>query len=186
MKTTITTLFFLFAFSVLYSQIIQETEQEDGSLEYLFTLDQFQKPYNYPIEITHLGGNVTKLKAQVKNSKQTGNIRFKDLKGEILFEKKLEKELAFEFNTDKKEVVVECEIAGYISYSRTVKIETLSILILKLQTEPSEDIYILRANERLPDATLKKIMECVNQSKVSKSSDFKSCESTYKVEISVQ
>jgi hypothetical protein len=182
---TIATFITLLLFSFFSTaQVMEQIELKDGSIQYYFTLDKFQKSFNYPIEITHLGGDVTKMKATSK-SKLSGKIVFKDLVGKVLFEKKLDSSLVFEFNTNLKEVMIECSLKGYAPYIKKLEIEKLSILVLKLQPEPLESIYVINSTATIVDMKIEEIMQCVNGQVIAHPDQktFTTCDKIYKVNI---
>lgn len=161
MKALIT-LLALSCCSFLHSQIMHQTVREDKSFEYWFSLDQYQKPLNYAIEIAHLGGNINRLNGKISGNKKSGNVQISDAKGKILFEKELGPELNFEFATDQKEIVIEFTVDGFVTYSKKINAESLSVLVLKLQPEPQEEVYQINARKELSTAELDIIMQCVN------------------------
>lgn len=184
---TIITLIALTCCQVIYGQLMHQTVREDSSFEYWFSLDQYQKPLNYAIEITHLGGNINRLTGKISGNKKDGVISITDTKGKALFEKTLGPELNFEFATDQKEIVIEFSVAGFVTYSKKVNAETLSVLVLKLQPESLEEVYQINAQKELSTTELDNIMQCVNncvQYNVNK--DVTSCEKKGEFTISVQ
>ena len=122
----------------------------------------YQKPLNYAIEIAHLGGNINKLNGKISGNKKTGHVKISDLKGKVLFEKDLDTDLNFEFATDQKDIVVEFTVDGFVTYSKRVSAETLSVLVLKLQPEPQDDMYQINSNKELSKTELDGVMQCVN------------------------
>ena len=159
---TIITLIALLACQVIYGQILHQTVREDKTHEYWFSLDQYQKPLNYAIEIAHLGGNINRLNGKMSGNKKTGSIAISDTKGKVLFEKILSPELNFEFATDQKEIVVEFSLDGFVTYSKKINAETLSVLVLKLQPESQDEVYQINAQKELSVSELDIIMQCVN------------------------
>ena len=143
-------------------QIMHQTVREDKSFEYWFSLDQYQKPLNYAIEIAHLGGNINKLNGKISGNKKKGSVIISDTKGKKLFEKELGSDLNFEYATDQKDIVVEFAVDGFVTYSKKVSAETLSVLVLKLQPEPQDEVYQINSKKELSEAELNGIMECVN------------------------
>lgn len=164
MKTSIT-IFLLTCCPFLYGQILHQTVREDKTFEYWFSLDQFQKPFNYVVEIEQLGGNITKLKGIHKGHHGSGDITISDLNGNILYGEKLGKELSFEFATDQKEVIIEVLINGFTVYQKQTKIDNLTVLVLKLQPEPQDEVFQINSTIELNETQLKEIMECTNSSK---------------------
>jgi hypothetical protein len=184
---TILLLIALTCCQVIYGQLMHQTVREDKSFEYWFSLDQFQKPLNYAIEIAHLGGNINKLNGKINGNKKSGNIKISDAKGEVLFEKDLTADLAFEFATDQKDIVVEFSVDGFVTYSKKVSAETLSVLVLKLQPEPQDEMYQINSKNQLSETELDTIMQCVNnciQYNVNK--DVTSCGKKDEYTISIQ
>lgn len=184
---TIITLIVLLACQVIYGQILHQTVREDKTHEYWFSLDQYQKPLNYAIEIAHLGGNINRLTGKITGNKKNGVIAITDIKGKALFEKMLSPELNFEFATDQKEIVIEFSVDGFVTYSKKINVETLSVLILKLQPESQEEVYQINAQKELSTTELDTIMQCVNncvQYNVNK--DVTSCGKKGEFSISVQ
>lgn len=159
---TISTLFALLACQIIYGQILHQTVREDKTHEYWFSLDQYQKPMNYAIEIAHLGGNINRLTGKITGNKKNGTVIISDTKGKILFEKELDSDLSFEFATDQKDIVVEFTVEGFVTYSKKISAETLSVLVLKLQPEPQETIYQINTPKELAATELETIMQCVN------------------------
>lgn len=159
---TIITLIALMACPVIYGQILHQTIREDKTHEYWFSLDQYQKPMNYAIEIAHLGGNINRLNGKITSNKKNGVVTISDTKNKVLFEKNLESDLHFEFATDQKEIVIEFTVEGFVTYSKKVNIETLSVLVLKLQPEPQEAVYQINSQKELAESELDTIMQCVN------------------------
>lgn len=183
----IITLLALCCCSFIHGQIMHQTVREDKTHEYWFSLDQYQKPLNYAIEIAHLGGNVNKLNGKMTGNRKTGHIKITDSKGKILFEKDLAADLNFEFATDQKEIVVEFTVDGFVTYSKKVSAETLSVLVLKLQPEPQEEMYQINSQKQLSETELDGIMQCVNnciQYNVNK--DVTSCGKKGEYKISIQ
>lgn len=158
---TLVTIGLLFLATLSQAQVVEATENEDGSYKYMFSLNEFQKPLNYPIEIAHLGGNINQLKGNIGKSNYKGTITFKDIDGTILFQKNIENDLAFEFNTDKKKVIVECEVDGFVSYTKTISVDVLNILVIRMQNQPNDNYYMVNAESMLQDIELKLIMQCV-------------------------
>jgi|GEM_PF-5200314 len=158
----IATLIALTCCQVIYGQLMHQTVREDNSFEYWFSLDQYQKPLNYAIEIAHLGGNINRLNGKVSGNKKNGVVTISDTKGKILFEKNLTPDLIFEFATDQKEIVIEFSVAGFVTYSKKVNAETLSVLVLKLQPESLDEVYQINAQKELSTTELDNIMQCVN------------------------
>lgn len=161
MKTIITVLA-LVAYQFIHGQILHQTIREDQSFEYWFSLDQYQKPLNYGIEIAHLGGNINRLNGKISNNKKNGTMIISDTENKVLFEKNLNSDLNFEFATDQKEIIIEFAVDGFVTYSKKVNIETLSVLVLKLQPESQEEVYQINSKKSLPESELAIIMECVN------------------------
>ena len=181
------TLFSLACCQLIHGQIMHQTVREDKSFEYWFSLDQYQKPMNYAIEIAHLGGNINKLNGKISANKKNGSITISDITGKKLFEKELGQDLNFEFATDQKEIVVEFSVDGFITYSKEVSAETLSVLVLKLQPEPQDEVYQINSKKELSETELESIMQCVNnciQYTVNK--DFNSCGKKDEYRISMQ
>lgn len=187
MKFIATLLVTIISCSISFSQVMEQIELKDGSVQYYFTLDKYQKSFNYPIEVTHLGGDITKMKANTKSNLK-GVITFTDLAGNVLYEKKMDSTLVFEFNTDKKVVNIQFVLNGYSPYTKKLEVEKLSILVLKLQPEPQEAIYVLNSPTTFSDAKLEEIMQCVNNQVVAhpEQTIFSTCEKIYKAKISVQ
>lgn len=184
---TILTLLVLATSQIIYGQILHQTVREDKTYEYWFSLDQYQKPLNYAVEIAHLGGNINKLTGKISGNKKNGSIRISDPKGKILFEKELGPDLDFEFATDQKDIIFEFSVNGFVTYSKKVSAESLSVLVLKLQPEPQEEVYQINSQKELPVTELDKIMQCVNnciQYNVNK--DVTSCGKKGEFSISVQ
>ncbi len=159
---TLLTLVVLATSQIIYGQILHQTIREDKTYEYWFSLDQYQKPLNYAIEITHLGGNINKLTGKISGNKKSGNIRISDPKGTVLFEKELGPDLNFEFDTDQKDIVIEFSVDGFVTYSKKVSAESLTVLVLKLQPEPQEEVYQINSQKELSTTELDTIMQCVN------------------------
>lgn len=183
----IITLLALTCCSFIHAQIMHQTIREDKTHEYWFSLDQYQKPMNYAIEIVHLGGNINKLNGKISGNKKNGSLMISDAKGKQLFEKELGPDLNFEFATDQKDIVVEFAVDGFVTYSKKVSAETLSVLVLKLQPEPQDEIYQINSKKELSETELNTIMECVNncvQYNVNK--DITSCGKKGEYTISVQ
>lgn len=184
---TILTLIVITVSQIIYGQILHQTIREDKTYEYWFSLDRFQKPLNYAIEITHLGGNINKLTGKISGNKKNGSIHISDPNGKVLFEKELGPDLNFEFATDQKDIVVEFSVNGFVTYSKKVSAESLSVLVLKLQPEPQEEVYQINSQKELPTAELDVIMQCVNncvQYNVNK--DITSCSKKGEFSISIQ
>ena len=172
---------------IVYGQILHQTIREDKTYEYWFSLDQYQKPLNYAIEIAHLGGNINNLTGKISGNKKNGNISISDPKGKVLFEKELGSDLNFEFATDQKDIVITFTVDGFVTYSKKVSAESLSVLVLKLQPEPQEEVYQINAQKELPATELETIMQCVNncvQYNVNK--DVSSCSKKGEFSISIQ
>ncbi|MGV3612337.1 MAG: hypothetical protein ACO1N0_15370 [Fluviicola sp.] len=146
----------------IQGQIMHQTVREDKTHEYWFSLDQYQKPLNYAIEIAHLGGNINKLNGKINGNKKNGHVKISDSKGKVVFEKDLTADLAFEFATDQKDIVVEFSVDGFVTYSKKVSAETLSVLVLKLQPEPQDEMYQINSKNQLSETELDTIMQCVN------------------------
>lgn len=183
----IITLLALTCCSFLHAQIMHQTVREDKTHEYWFSLDQYQKPMNYAIEIAHLGGNINKLNGKISGNKKNGSVIIADAKGKKIFEKELGPDLSFEFATDQKEIVVEFAVDGFVTYSKKVSAETLSVLVLKLQPEPQDEVYQINSKKELSETELNSIMECVNncmQYNVNK--ELKSCVINDQYTISIQ
>lgn len=183
----ITTLIALTCCQVIYGQLMHQTVREDSSFEYWFSLDQYQKPLNYAIEIAHLGGNINRLNGKISGNKKNGVVTISDTKNKVLFEKKLTPDLIFEFATDQKEIVIEFSVDGFVTYSKKINAETLSVLVLKLQPESLEEVYQINAQKELSTTELDTIMRCVNncvQYDVNK--DVTSCGKKGEFTISVQ
>jgi hypothetical protein len=183
----IITLLALTCYSFIHGQIMHQTVREDKTHEYWFSLDQYQKPMNYAIEIAHLGGNINKLNGKISGNKKNGSVIISDTKGKRLFEKELTPDLNFEFATDQKDIVVEFTVDGFVTYSKKISAETLSVLVLKLQPEPQDEIYQINSKKELSETELNTIMECVNncvQYNVNK--DITSCGKKGEYTISVQ
>lgn len=160
---TIVTLVILACCPLIHGQILHQTIREDKTIEYWFSLDQYQKALDYVIEIEQLGGNITKLKGIHKGHHGNGEITISDLNGNILYGEKLGKELSFEFATDQKEVIIEVLINGFTVYQKQTKIDKLTVLILKLHPKPQEAVYQINAKKELSVSDLDTIMQCVNQ-----------------------
>ncbi len=183
----IATLIALTACQLIYGQILHQTIREDKTHEYWFSLDQYQKPLNYAIEIAHLGGNINRLNGKISGNKKNGVVTISDTKGKLLFEKNLNPDLLFEFATDQKEIVIEFLVEGFVTYSKKVNAETLSVLVLKLQPESQEAVYQINAQKELSTTELDTIMQCVNncvQYNVNK--DVSSCGKKGEFTISIQ
>jgi hypothetical protein len=159
---TILTLIALTACQLIYGQIMHQTIREDKTHEYWFSLDQYQKPLNYAIEIAHLGGNINRLTGKITGNKKNGSIYILDTKGKSLFEKNLGPDLNFEFATDQKEIVIEFSVDGFVTYSKKINAETLSVLVLKLQPESQDEVYQINSKKELSETELETIMQCVN------------------------
>ena len=184
---TIVTLLALTCCTFIHGQILHQTIREDKTYEYWFSLDQFQKPLNYVVEIEQLGGNITKLKGIHKGHPGSGDVTISDLNGNILYGEKLGKELSFEFATDQEEVIIEVLINGFTVYQKQTKIDKLTVLILKLQPEPQDTVYQINAKKELSAADLDTIMQCVNhctQRDVNK--DITTCGKKGETTISIQ
>ena len=82
----IITLLAITCYSFIHGQIMHQTVREDKTHEYWFSLDQYQKPMNYAIEIAHLGGNINKLNGKINGNKKSGLVVISDTKGKKLFE----------------------------------------------------------------------------------------------------
>lgn len=183
----IVTLLVLACCPLIHGQILHQTIREDKTVEYWFSLDQYQKPLNYVIEIEQLGGNITKLKGIHKGHPGSGDVTISDLNGNILYGEKLGKELSFEFATDQEEVIIEVLINGFIVYQKQTKIDKLTVLILKLQPEPQDAVYQINAQKELSATDLDTIMQCVNhcvQRDVNK--DITTCGKKGETTISIQ
>ncbi len=187
MKTITTFLSFLATISFTSAQVMEQMELKDGSIQYYFSLDKFQKSLNLPIEVSHLGGDITKLKANTK-SKLGGTVVFIDQNDKVLYEQKMDSTLTFEFNTDKKTATIECNVKGYSPYVKNLELERLSILVLKLQPEPQDAIYVINSQTTFSEMKLEEIMQCVNRQVESHpgKNDFSTCEKIYKAKIAVQ
>jgi hypothetical protein len=159
---TIATLIALTACQVIYGQILHQTVREDKTHEYWFSLDQYQKPVNYAIEIAHMAGNINRLTGKISGNRKNGTIIFSDTKNNVLFEKDLGPDLDFEFATDQKEIVVEFALDGFVTYSKKVSAETLAVLVLKLQPESQDEVYQINSQKELQTVELDNIMQCVN------------------------
>lgn len=159
---TIITLIALTACQVIYGQILHQTIREDKTHEYWFSLDQYQKPMNYAIEIAHLGGNINRLTGKISGNKKNGVVSISDTKNKVLLEKSMGPELNFEFATDQKEIIIEFSVDGFVTYSKKVNAETLSVLVLKLQPEPQEPVYQINSPKEISETELETIMQCVN------------------------
>ncbi|MNJ85286.1 hypothetical protein D3C87_27560 [compost metagenome] len=186
MKTIITLIALSFC-QLIDGQILHQTVREDKTYEYWFSLDQYQKPLNYAIEIAHLGGNVNRLNGKITGNKKKGIITISDTKNNLLFKKELTADLNFEFATDQKEILIEFAVDGFVTYSKKTSIETLSVLVLKLQAEPQEAVYQINAQRELSESELNTIMQCINnslQSGVNK--DFTTCGKKGETTISLQ
>lgn len=183
----IITLLSLACCQLIHGQIMHQTVREDKSFEYWFSLDQYQKPLNYAIEVAHLGGNINKLNGKISGNKKNGSVIISDIKGKKLFEKELGPNLDFEFATDQKDVVVEFAVDGFVTYSKKVSAESLSVLVLKLQPEPQDEIYQINSKKELSETELNGIMECVNNCmQYSVNKELKSCEKKDQYTISIQ
>jgi hypothetical protein len=145
---TILTLIALTTFQFIHAQVIHHSYSKENGYTYWFSLDQYQQPLNYVIEVSQLGGNITKLKGNYKGHKGSGNVTISDLNGNILLEEKLEKELGFEFSTDQQEIIIEVLIDGYAIYQKQTKIDKLTVLVLKLQPEPTDEVSISDQSNR--------------------------------------
>ncbi|MNU67791.1 hypothetical protein D3C71_571430 [compost metagenome] len=161
MKTIITVFLVTFC-PFIYGQILHQAVREDKTYEYWFSLDQYQKPLNYAIEIAHLGGNINRLNGKITGNKKKGVITISDTKNNLLFEKELSSDLSFEFATDQKEIVIVFTVDGFVTYSKKTNIETLSVLVLKLHPEPQDVVYQINAQKELSESDLNTIMQCVN------------------------
>ncbi|WP_300665035.1 hypothetical protein [Fluviicola sp.] len=161
MKMIITILLMAFC-PLMYGQVLHQTLREDKTYEYWFSLDQYQKPFNYVVEIEQVGGNITKLKGIHKGHHGSGEITISDLNGNILYGEKLGKELSFEFATDQQEIIIEVLINGFTVYQKQTKINMLTVLVLKLQPEPQDAVYQINAQKELSASDLDIIMQCVN------------------------
>lgn len=180
------TLFLLISSRFLYGQVMHQTVREDKTFEYWFSLDQYQKPLNYAIEISHLGGNFNRLTGKMSGGNRTGLVSIQDLNGNVLFEKTLGSDLSFEFTTEHKEVVIEFTVDGYVTYSKKTGIETLSMLVLKLQPEPQDEIYQINSVNELSETELESIMKCVNDCQEQRQSNFNTCGKQGEIRISLQ
>ncbi|AEA45123.1 hypothetical protein [Fluviicola taffensis] len=172
---------------LIHGQIVHQTINEDKTYEYWFSLDQYQKPLNYAIEIAHLGGNVNKLVGKMKDNSKNGNMTIHDTKGKLLFEKKLGSDLSFEFATDQKEVVIAFTVDGFATYTKKTSVETLSVLVMKLQPESQDEVYQINSKKELAEAELDSIMKCVHncmQHTVNK--DINTCAKNGEYSISLQ
>jgi hypothetical protein len=158
----IITLIAILASHVIYGQVLHQTVREDKTHEYWFSLDQYQKPLNYAVEIAHLGGNINRLTGKISGNKKTGSISISDTKGKTLFEKNLGSDLNFEFATDQKEIVVSFSVDGFVTYSKKINAETLSVLVMKLQPESQDEVYQINSKKELSETELETIMQCVN------------------------
>lgn len=184
---TIVTLVTLACCPLIHGQILHQTIREDKTVEYWFSLDQYQKALNYVVEIEQLGGNITKLKGIHKGHHGNGEITISDLNGNILFGEKLGKELSFEFATDEKEVIIEVLINGFTVYQKQTKIDKLTVLILKLQPEPQDAIYQINAQKELSVSDLETIMKCVDHCvQHDAAKDLSSCGKKGETTISIQ
>ncbi len=184
---TIITLIALLGCPVIYGQILHQTILEDKTHEYWFSLDQYQKPLNYAIEITHLGGNINRLTGKITGNKKNGVITISDSNNNLLFEKNLGSDLSFEFATDQKEIVVEFTLDGFVTYSKKINAETLSVLVLKLQPESQEAVYQINSQKEFTTAELDTIMQCVNNCmQYTTNKDITTCEKKGEFTISVQ
>lgn len=171
----------------IYGQLMHQTVREDKSFEYWFSLDQYQKTMNYAIEITHLGGNINRLTGKIPGNKKNGSVTISDSKNKVLFEKELGSDLSFDFATDQKEIVIEFTVEGFVTYSKKINVETLSVLVLKLQPEPQESVYQINSQKELTTSELDTIMQCVNNCVQSTSNkDIAACEKKGEFTISVQ
>lgn len=162
---TILTLLALTTIHGIQAQIIHQSVSKEHRYTYWFSLDQYQTPLNYVIEFSQLGGNVTKLKGVHKGNHGSGDITISDLNGNILYGEKLGKELSFEFTTDQVEVIIEVLINGYTVYQKQTKIDKLTVLVLKLQPEPKDEVYQINSSSELSQTQLNEIMECTNAHK---------------------
>ncbi|MDF3026679.1 MAG: hypothetical protein K0S23_986 [Fluviicola sp.] len=184
---TITTLIALMAFQTIYGQILHQTIREDKTHEYWFSLDQYQKPLNYAIEIAHLGGNINRLAGKITGNKKNGVIIISDTKNNLLFKKDLGSDLSFEFATDQKEILIEFTVDGFVTYSKKVNAETLSVLVLKLQPESQDEVYQINSQKELASTELDTIMQCVNNCiQYTSNQDITACEKKGEITISVQ
>jgi hypothetical protein len=166
---------------------MHQTVREDKSFEYWFSLDQYQKPLNYAIEIAHLGGNINKLNGKINGNTKNGSVIISDTKGKKLFEKELGADLNFEYATDQKDIVVEFTVDGFVTYSKKISAETLSVLVLKLQPEPQDEVYQINSKKELSETELNGIMECVNNCMhYDVNKELKSCEKKDQYTISIQ
>ncbi|WP_343634098.1 hypothetical protein [Fluviicola sp.] len=183
----IITLLALACCQLIHGQIMHQTVREDKSFEYWFSLDQYQKPLNYAIEIAHLGGNINQLNGKISGNKKNGSVTILDTQGKKLFEKELGPNLDFEFATDQKDIVVEFTVDGFVTYSKKVSAESLSVLVLKLQPEPQDEIYQINSKKELSETELNSIMECVNNCmQYSVNKELKSCVINDQYTISIQ
>ncbi len=183
----IITLLAITCYSFIHGQIMHQTVREDKTHEYWFSLDQYQKPMNYAIEIAHLGGNINKLNGKINGNKKSGLVVISDTKGKKLFEKELGPDLNFEFATDQKEIVIEFAVEGFATYSKKVSAETLSVLVLKLQPQSQDEIYQVNSRNELSEIELNSIMECVNNCiQYNLNKELKSCEKKDQYTISIQ
>ncbi len=184
---TLATLFTLLCCQLIHGQLLHQTVREDRSFEYWFSLAKYQKPLNYAIEIAHLGGNIHKLSGKISGNTQPGSVIISDVTNKKLFEKELGPDLNFEFATDQKELVIEFAVNRFVTYSKKIQAETLTVLVLKLQPEPGDEVYQINSKKELPETELESIMQCVNncmQHTVNK--DFNSCGKKGEYTISLQ
>jgi cytochrome c oxidase assembly protein Cox11 len=183
---TITTLIALMACQAIYGQILHQTIREDKTHEYWFSLDQYQKPLNYAIEIAHLGGNINRLTGKISGNKKNGVILISDIKNNVLFEKNLDSDLSFEFATDQKEIVVQFTVDGFVTYSKKINAETLSVLVLKLQPESQEAVYQINSHKEFTTVELDTIMQCVYSVQYTSNKDITTCGKKGEFTISIQ
>jgi hypothetical protein len=184
---TITTLFAIVACQTIYGQILHQTIREDKTHEYWFSLDQYQKPLNYAIEIAHLGGNINRLTGKITGNTKNGAVIISDTKNNLLFKKNLGSDLSFEFATDQKEIVVEFTVEGFVTYSKKINAEMLSVLVLKLQPESQDEVYQINSQKELATTELDTIMQCVNNCiQYTANQDITSCGKKGEFTISIQ
>ncbi|WP_343604286.1 hypothetical protein [Fluviicola sp.] len=159
---TILTLITLITMHWTQAQMIHQSYSKENGYTYWFSLDQYREPLNYVIEVSQLGGNITKLKGSYKGHKGSGDITISDLNGNILLGEKLGKELSFEFSTDQTDVIIEVLVNGYTVYQKQTKIDKLTVLVLKLQPEPQDEVYQINSSVELNETQLNEIMKCTD------------------------
>lgn len=154
-----------------YSQVIKEGIREDGCYEYWATLDDYNTPIQFPIRVEQIDAQSVRFVGQTALKGKKATLLVRNLTTQRVDSIQIPDNGNFEMIIAKN-VELTFRLSGFVTYSNDkLKIDNLSMLVLKMHPLPEEDIYLLIFKNAISSKDLDSFLTCLAKTKNSGSNN---------------